>query len=531
MRHNPIIYIILLTACSCIRNDVPYPAVVPGIKSISIEGAESVEINSGQRSIVARLKEQTDICAVRINGAVFDPESTQSTPPVQGTWDLSSPRMFTLSVYDDFVWKLSAVQDIECFFEVEGQVGSSVVDYENCRAIAYVSPRTPLSKINVSRYKLGPEGISSYSRDLTQIHDFSEYVNVDVTAHGRTRSWKLFVEQTSSQVELTAVNPWTRVVWLTASGTSGKDNGFRFKQSDSKEWTEVPKEAVISEGGTFSTCIDGLQPLTDYICQAYSGSDVTEETPFSTQAEQQLPNSDFEVYSNAESDNYFSLYDPAHSLWNAKWWDSGNAGSTMVGASASICAPDSGDKASGNVSVRMNSRYVVIKFAAGNMFSGSFAGLVGTNGGKVNFGRPFSLRPRKLVLMLKYNSGAVDYIGGYPDGAPVSIGDPDCCEVFVALGDWDYHKWGGTKESPIQVNTTDRSTFFNPHSEAVIAYGSFISDRSVTSWQKVEIPLEYTSYSRVPTHIIISCAASRLGDYFTGSSSSILWVDDMVLEY
>ncbi len=136
-----------------------------------------------------------------------------------------------------------------------------------------------------------------------------------------------------------------------------------------------------------------------------------------------------------------------------------------------------------------------------------------------------------MVVWLKYNSGVVDKVDGIPDNDPVKVGDKDRGQVFIAVGDWDYRKFGGTPESPVQVNTTDRSTFFDPQSEGVIGYGSHILYDSTDGWQRVEIPLEYTSTSRKPTHIIVSCASSMLGDYFTGSSESKLWVDGMELVY
>ena len=103
--------------------------------------------------------------------------------------------------------------------------------------------------------------------------------------------------------------------------------------------------------------------------------------------------------------------------------------------------------------------------------------------------------------------------------------------MWIALGDWDYHKYGGTTDSPIEVNTTDRSTFFNPDGENVIAYGQFVADKDINEWMKVEIPLQYKSTSRKPTHIIISAASSMLGDYFTGAAGSKMWIDDIRLEY
>ena len=117
------------------------------------------------------------------------------------------------------------------------------------------------------------------------------------------------------------------------------------------------------------------------------------------------------------------------------------------------------------------------------------------------------------------------------DNDPVKEGDPDRCQVFIAVGDWDYRKFGGTPECPVQINTLEPSTYFNPKSEGVIGYGCYVSNKSTDGWIKVEIPIEYVSTSRKPTHIIVSCAASMLGDYFTGSDQSTLWVDGMELHY
>lgn len=105
------------------------------------------------------------------------------------------------------------------------------------------------------------------------------------------------------------------------------------------------------------------------------------------------------------------------------------------------------------------------------------------------------------------------------------------CSDISAARPYFPHKYGGSANCPVQVNTTKPETLFNPSSEAVIAYGAFTSDKTIAEWTRVEIPLDYVSTSRVPTHIIVSCAASMLGDYFTGSSSSVLWVDDVRLEY
>lgn len=519
-----------MCALSCIKNDLPYPVVVPSVTSVSVDGSRNCVIDNDAMTVTVDLEETTDIANVNIRSVTLS-EGASIENSVTGSHDMRSPFQVTISTYQDYLWTFSATQQIERYFTVEGQVGSSEIDAENHRVIAYVRGTTDIHNVRVKSLKLGPAGITDYSMPMSEMRDFSDCISLDVTAHSRKETWRVFVEQTETLVEMSYVSPWTRVAWVCASGLADADNGFRYRKIGSEEWTEVHN--VASDGGTFTAALDPLLPLTEYECMAFSGDNETEIFTFRTDEEMQLPNSGFETYAQAESRNYYSLFDPAYTdqNLNRKWWDSGNAGSTTVGASYSICTPDTEDFKEGKASIRMNSRNVVIKFAAGNMFSGEFAGVIGTQGGKVNFGRPFTLRPRSLRLWLKYKSGTIDCIGTYPDSDPVKMGDQDMGTVYVALGDWDYHKYGGTPESPVQVNTIDKSTLFKPDSDAVIAYGSWNSTSSTDGWIEVEIPLVYASVTRRPTHIIVSCAASALGDYFTGSSQSVLWVDDMRLVY
>lgn len=516
---------------SCITNDIPYPKILPVISSVDVEGARSVGIDAAAMNVIVELEEDVDIKSVKVNAISFSNDMTVTAEGAVGTHDLTEPHPFTISTYQDYDWTLSARQDIERYFTVAGQVGPSYIDVVNRRAVAYVSERVHPERVVVRSLKLGPAGISSYSKSISEMTDFSAGVDVTVSAHGRQENWRLFVEQTETVVEFSGIYPWTGAAWLTANGLAGEDNGFRYSEKGSGEWITLRGADVRRDGGFFEARLSGLKPLTTYLCQAFSADNVTDIQEFTTEAALQVPNAGFEVYSKCESQNYYSFYDPSSVLWSSKWWDSGNIGSTTVGSSYSICRPDTDDKVAGEASSRMDSRYVVIKFAAGNMFSGEFAGLVGVSGGKVNFGRPFTARPEKLRLWLKYDCGQIDYIGSYPEDAPVSMGDNDRCQVFIAVGDWDYRKYGGSPDCPVQVNTTDRSSFFNPDSENVIGYGSFESSSSTDGWIQVDIPLEYKSYSAKPTHIIISCAASKLGDYFTGSSSSTLRVDEMELVY
>ena len=133
---------------------------------------------------------------------------------------------------------------------------------------------------------------------------------------------------------------------------------------------------------------------------------------------------------------------------------------------------------------------------------------------------------------MKYNRGLVDRITSQPPGVTINSGDPDCGMIFMALGDWDPATYGGTADSPVEIATRRiNETAFDVNSDAIIAYGEMPLAESVEGWTQFTIPLDYRATDRIPTHIIIVCSASRYGDYFTGSTQSVMWLDDFELVY
>lgn len=178
----------------------------------------------------------------------------------------------------------------------------------------------------------------------------------------------------------------------------------------------------------------------------------------------------------------------------------------------------------------------MVKFAAGNLFTGYFAGLVGTTGGMVNFGRPFTARPTALRFWAKYKGGLITDVNGYPKDHPVSKSDYDCGRVQIALGIWNKKTYGGSNDCPIQVNTTNEATFVDYTTDpSTLAYGEQLFQSSASDglneWKEYTIPLDFKDVDTVPTHIVISCAASMYGDYFTGCRTAALWIDKMEFVY
>ena len=332
-----------------------------------------------------------------------------------------------------------------------------------------------------------------------------------------------------------------------AETAEGATINFAYGYDDT--WNTVA--AAANGEGSYKADLTGLTPGKTYSYKLMINDEqVGDALTFTTEAAPNLPNASFEYASLVAGSSYYKFYDPNCGVDEGKtmFWGSGNGeGSEGTNGSASmnivITYIDTNDKVDGNQSVLAKTGSMAGFLAAGNLFTGQFNGLVGTEGGKVNFGRPWTSRPTALKLYCKYKTGLIDILNNNNLG--VSKSDYDRAQIKIAIGTWDYKKYGGTKESPVHVNTTDESTFVDFYNDAsTIANGDIIiyndgysvnKGAKVTAatdvWVEYTIPLEYHTTTAYPTHIIVSCASSMFGDYFTGYDGAQLWLDKFELVY
>ena len=334
-----------------------------------------------------------------------------------------------------------------------------------------------------------------------------------------------------------------------ASEGEGKTIKFAYSTDEGSTWTYV--DAVNDSEGTYKAELTGLAPQTKYTyALCIDDVQIGEPMTFTTEAAPNFPNASFEYVSKVTGNNYYKFYDPNCGVEEGMkmFWGSGNGeGPDGVNGSANmnivITDVDTSTKIDGNQSVVAQTSSMVSMLAAGNLFAGQFVGLVGTSGGIVNFGRPWSSRPTAMRIWCKYETGLINILNNNNLG--VTKNDYDRAQVKVAIGTWDYKKYGGSKESPVQINTTDESTFVDYYTDpSTIANGDVIIYKEgysinkgelitadTTGWIEYVIPLEYHNLNAYPTHIVVSCAASQFGDYFTGYDKTKLWIDAVELIY
>ena len=315
----------------------------------------------------------------------------------------------------------------------------------------------------------------------------------------------------SVEVTTGSVNPWAMFAYVNGEYTTEsapEGLGFQYRKASETEWTDFVGEISL-DGKSFSARITGLEPETLYEFRAVSAQDRRDDSAvqFTTEAADQLPNFNFDSwykdgknwYANADmGDNYF--------------WDSGNKGANTL-SEVNPTSPEETFVVSGKA-VRMESKYVILAFAGGNIYSGSFGSVSGL-GASINFGRPYTCRPTALHGWYSYAPKAIDKVKApYED----LKGTMDVGKIYVALTDWS---------SPFNVNT-NTGTFFVPDEDpAVIAYGELeIPENSNGEYKEFTIDLEYRDLERIPTHVLVVATASKYADYFTGGVGSTMYIDE-----
>lgn len=363
------------------------------------------------------------------------------------------------------------------------------------------------------------------------------YVLADEQGKQCELDWQIVISDMNVQaVEIPRFETWAdRTVFygeVIEGHTPGPETvyNFQYRKKGEEAWSQnIP--AVLSGQTIKSDVLKGLTPGTTYeyrILEDTKSSNIICEV--TTESVFLLDNNSFE-YTSRDGKVLRISQDPSN-----YWWDSGNEGSATL--SKDVTYPDTSVKHSGSQSLKLQSQYVALfgigKFAAGNLFVGEFLGTEDTYYGILGWGRTCTTRPLALRAWVRYTPGTVDYT----ETDKISKGDKDKGIIYIAVGDWVSDDADYGAQWPVVVRTKGPK-LFNPKDTGTIGYGEMIFTDNVGldengGMKEVIIPLDYDNYggrTRIPTHIIIVASASQYGDYYSGSTGSVMWLDDLELIY
>lgn len=528
-----VVAFVLFFLCSCIENNIPYAKVPLSITAFRVEGqAGECSISKSDMTVKVTLEETVNPKTVKVDTIGYT-EKASSSLKEGDVIDLSDNYVVTLSLYQDYAWKIVPDQPIERRIGVSNQVGNAVFNEKYHEVTVYITKNSSLREVELTDLKLGPEGsamngvtdgvppvewrvYSNYAEAAVQV-TFSDFVD---------EQWTVRVYNSDSNVQVERVDGWVNVAWMYGAGVAGADNGFEYREVGEEEWTTVPQTYLTVDGGRFSARVPHLKANTSYECRAYSGDEKAEAVQFSTVDMGSIPNMDFEDW---HQDGKVIC---PWAEGGSPFWDTGNHGSTTLSENDNVTTPTDEVRpgSAGTTAAKLRSQVVVVKFAAGNLFIGEYKRTKGTNG-ILGFGREFTSYPTRLKGYFRYQTASITEV---IDRYASLKNQPDSCIVWVALGDWDLQtnaESGAKTAVEVETENNGNGRYFDKNDSHVIAYGEMVCGETTGEYRQFDIELEYRATNRKPTALLIICSASKYGDYFVGGPGATMWVDDFSLEY
>ena len=157
------------------------------------------------------------------------------------------------------------------------------------------------------------------------------------------------------------------------------------------------------------------------------------------------------------------------------------------------------------------------KLAAGSIFNGYTGAIdIAKMSAKIYWGVSFKERPKVLEGYACYKPGTIDWT---QDPYKEKAGQLDNGHIFVVLTDWD---------EPFEVSPPDK--LLDLQDTHIIGYGKVVFDKNMEAYEPFKVNIEYRN-ERTPKYVAIVISSSALGDYFTGSASSVLYMDELKFTY
>ncbi len=534
---------------SClIENDMSYPRTVAEITAFSVEGQKSVNIDAATRTVTVELDELADISAVTVTSSSVTDGAVCDDFPVPGTvLDLTHPKKYVLSIYYDYEWTVSAVQNIDRYVRCDNQLGEASFNLKDREVTVYVSDVQDLRKVMINEMKLEAEGSEIVSTTgyetsggsvVEKTVECSFPMELDcllqrrftVMDRGETIEWTMSVVSRQVSLAVSSANAWCYHVDVEAVYSGDGTPYMEYRQYGADEWTRfddvdvdgLSVKASIPGGDTSEDGSERLLPGTAYEVRICTGDGQSSPVSFTTGTPDQIENMGFDQWWNTKADNTGSWYPNPDS--GTKVWDTANGGTAILG-NRNPTVPETEFLATSDQSNTAAARLSSLSagmFAAGNLYTGEFLGTsLSPIGARLNWGVPFTARPKALKGYYAYSPKIIDYAREpYKD----LIGETDQCQLLVILTDM---------EAPFTVDTAN-NIFMDQSSDNgnIIAYAKFESPEDTGGkYREFNLELEYWRPDAVPKYAIVIACASYLGNYFTGAVGSTMYVDEFEFVY
>ena len=324
----------------------------------------------------------------------------------------------------------------------------------------------------------------------------------------------------AAAVEAVSATAWANFAFLKAKWypeTRPEGVSFQYRKQASADWVDVDASLIETDdkAKVYTAEVWGLDGNTPYVFRAVSSEETqTKEKSFTTESAGVIPNMGFDLwYKNG------SIWYPNENSSNF-YWDTANGGSDAVGVYPT--SPEYDHKKGGASAAKLESKSVaLVGLAAGNIYTGKFVKAItslNNPGAELDWGVQFTSRPLALKGYVDYRPGTVNKTNAPYTGMS---GKADIGIIQAFITDWS---------SPFRISTASGKFVNTDTDSGIIAHGA-IDVNQTSGYIEFVIPLTYRSTTRIPRYLVIAASASKYGDYFTGSTSSVMYVDEFEFIY
>lgn len=230
---------------------------------------------------------------------------------------------------------------------------------------------------------------------------------------------------------------------------------------------------------------------------------------------QQLPNMSFDQWSKKGGG-----WNPYPKDSQTTTWDTANHGLSLFGINGAspeyehVAVPGKGKAA-----VKVETKQAFGILVAGTVYTGKFLKIVKMSGAKILMGVPFTGRPKSLSGYIHYIPGKIDVAS---KGMQRHIGTTDNARIEISLREGDFEIMDSTAD-----NFQNEKGANYP---GTVGHGVMDFKKDTGGYIRFEIPIDYLN-DHTPSNIVISATSSRYAQQYTGSTSSVMYLDELKLNY
>ena len=316
--------------------------------------------------------------------------------------------------------------------------------------------------------------------------------------------------------------------WQAAEGTTDENDLCTLRIAP--EWIPSTNEGDLT---VYAPAPDkGIFALGTYEYKVTAGETEIAAGSFATPAADTIQNAGMEEWSTytVTGSSITGGEVPYPNAAGNSFWVGGNNKQTN-----SLCTGVSDAGQNGTACARLKPMAVAGIFAAGNLFTGTFACGTGFLDmfGFASFGQPYTFSVRPTGLKVRYKATVTNVTN--PGSGPLTTDDTDPARIYVCITDWS------SRHAVKSGKSYDESTFWDPVKQnrvsegPILGYGNRRITESVPDWVEEVIPIVWYDTESAPSEgsysLSISCVTSAYGDYVAGSTNNLLCIEDFEWVY